>query len=108
MQDLNKSTNKTENKISKSLSIFMAEVSNVTPLMILLNRIAKNEYDIKVLNNTQVKIQYKTSIKYTLIIQEYKLKKYKQHFHIYKIKEERNFRVVLKNIHPSINPEELK
>jgi len=29
-------------------------------------------------------------------------------FHIYKKKDERSFKVVLKNVHPSINLEELK
>jgi hypothetical protein len=35
-----------------------------------LKKIAKNKYDIKVLNNTRVKIQPKTSIKCTSIVKE--------------------------------------
>jgi len=43
----------------------MARVANIILLTILLDKIAKNEYDIKVLSNTQVKIQSKISKKYT-------------------------------------------
>jgi hypothetical protein len=32
----------------------------------------------------------------------------RKEFHTYKLKEERNCRVVLKNMHYSINPEEIK
>jgi glycopeptide antibiotics resistance protein len=56
MQDLDKSTSKTDNKISKSSLIFIAGVANIIPFMIILDMIAKNAYDIKVLSNIQVKI----------------------------------------------------
>jgi len=65
VQDPDKSISKTDNKVSKSLLIF--GIVNVIPLT-LLNKIAKNEYDIKVLSNIQVKIQLKASTKYILII----------------------------------------
>jgi len=51
MQDSDKSTSKTDNKVSKALSIFMAGIVNVIPHTSLLNRVAKNEYNIKVLSN---------------------------------------------------------
>jgi len=51
----------------------MAGVTNVS-LTILLDRIAKNEYDIKVINNTQIKIQPKTCIKYTSIVKKLQVK----------------------------------
>jgi len=75
VQDSDKSTSKTDNKPSP---IFVARVANVILLMILLDRIAKNKYDIKVLSNIQIKIQPITSIKYILIIK--KLKNYKHRF----------------------------
>jgi len=55
---------KTENKILK-LPIFVAGVANVIQFTNLSEKITKNKYDIKMLNNTQVKIQPKISIKYT-------------------------------------------
>jgi hypothetical protein len=35
----------------------MAGMANIIPFTTLLDKIAKNEYNIKLLNNTQVKIQ---------------------------------------------------
>jgi len=74
----------------------VVEVTNVIPLTALLNRIAKNEYDIKVLSNTQVKIQSKTSIKYASIVKE--LQARNTDFHTYKMKGERSFKVIKKCI----------
>jgi len=57
--------------------------------------IAKNEY-IKELSNTQIRIQPKTSIRYTLIVKE--LLARNTNFYTYKIKEERSFKVALKTV----------
>jgi len=100
VQDPDKSISKTDNKVSKSLPIF--GIANVISL-ILLNKIAKNEYDIKVLSNTQVKIQLKASTKYISIVKA--LQATNTDFHNYKMKDKRRFKVVLKNIHSSINLE---
>jgi len=54
IQNIDKSTSKIENKIPKSPSIFVAGIANVTTLTTLLDSIAKNEYDIKVLSNIQI------------------------------------------------------
>jgi hypothetical protein len=59
VQDPYKSILKGDNRVTKLPPIFVARVANIIPLMTLLDKIAKNEYDIKVLNNTQVKIQPK-------------------------------------------------
>jgi len=56
--------------------------------MILLDRNTKNEYRIKTLTKTEIKIQPKTSIKYILIVKE--LQARNTDFYIYKIKEERS------------------
>jgi hypothetical protein len=56
--------------ISKHLPIFVTGIANIISLTTLLGKIAKNECDIKVLNNTQIKIQLKTSIKYISIVKE--------------------------------------
>jgi hypothetical protein len=83
-------------------------VANIT-FTTLLEKIPKNEYEIKYSSrvvNTQVEIELKTFVKYTLMIKE--LYARNTDFHTYKMKDERSFKVVLKNIHPSINLEELK
>jgi len=47
--------------------------------------------------NEQTKIQLKSSIAYVNIVKE--LKNKNTEFHIYKLKQERSFKVVLKHIH---------
>jgi hypothetical protein len=75
--------------------------------MTLLDRIAKNEYDIKIFSATHMKIQKsKLSIKYISIAKE--LQARNTDLNIYKMKDERSLKVMLKNIHPSFNLEELK
>lgn len=61
---------------------------------------------MKVLKNDQVKIQPKTPKTYSNIVKGLKLKK--TEFHTYKPKNERNFKVVLKNIHGSTDVNDLK
>jgi len=74
----------------------VAGIANVIPLTTLLDRIVKNEYVIEVLSNIQTKIQSKTSSKYTLIVKE--LQARNTELHTYKMKEERSFKVMLRNI----------
>jgi hypothetical protein len=81
-------------------------VKNITPLTNLLNRIAKDNYKLKVLNFDQVKLQPNTSEGYTTITKA--LIEKKTEFHTYEPKSERNFRVVLKNMHYSVNTSDLK
>lgn len=54
----------------------------------------------------QVKVQTKNTEVYTNIIKE--LITRKPEFHIYKPKQKRSFRVVLKNMHSSTNMEDIK
>jgi hypothetical protein len=70
LEDLDKSTSEGENKIFKPMSILVAEIANITSLTTLLESIVKNKYEIKIVNNIQIKIQSKTFVKYTLIIKE--------------------------------------
>lgn len=83
-----------ETKKAKPPPIFVAGVANISPLTTLLENIAKNEYEIKIINNTQVKIQPKSSEKYSAIVKE--LQTRNTEFHTYKLKQERSFRVILK------------
>lgn len=93
-------------KSLKSPPIFIQGVQNIVPLTKLLNEIAKSNYDIKVLNFNQVKIQPKTTECYTTITKA--LIEKKTEFFTYQLKTERNFRVVLKGMHYSTDISELK
>jgi len=87
LQDIDKST---DNIVCKFPSIFVTGVADLIPFTILLDRLVKNEYEIKVLSSTQIKIQPKTCIKYiyTLIVKELQAR----NIYIYKMKEERSFK----------------
>lgn len=100
MDEQGKADTPLEIKKPKPPPIFVVGVTNISPLTTLLDNIAKGEYMIKIINNTQVKIQPGTSEKYTTIIKE--LKERNTDFHTYKIKQERSFQVILKK-HASLN-----
>ena len=93
------------NQPPKPPPIFVTGVRNITPLIQLLNQIVE-QYEIKALQNNEVKIQPKTADHYRIIIKA--LTEKQTEFHSYKLKEERNYRVVLKNMHHSTNIEEIK
>jgi hypothetical protein len=76
-------------------------VTSIPPLFQLLEHIVPQLYEIKALAQNQVKIQPKTSDTKVLLDRN-------TQFHTYKPKEERTYRVVLKNMHYSIDPEEIK
>ena len=67
-------------------------VKNVQPLLNLLNEIAPNEFEIKIIKNEEVKIQPKT-------IQPHYESTKKTEFHTFKLKSERPFNIVLKRLH---------
>jgi hypothetical protein len=75
--------------------IYITGVTNISPLIQLLEQIAKQRYEINALADNKVKVQPKSSDSYTEL-------------HTYNLKDERSYRVVLKNMHYSINPEEIK
>ncbi|KAF9815263.1 hypothetical protein SFRURICE_001519, partial [Spodoptera frugiperda] len=68
--------------------------------------IAKGEYEIKVLRGDKVKIQSKSADPYSTIYKELKAKD--TEFYCYQPKQDRSFRVVLKNLHPSTDKEDIK
>jgi hypothetical protein len=82
------------------------DVKNISPFIQLLEPIAKQEYEITALVDNQLKIQHKTSESYKTIIKA--LAEKRAEFHTYKLKEERSCRLMLKNMHYSINPQEIK
>jgi len=64
----------------------------------LLNQIANDKFDLKNINPGNFKIQIKSSIAYTNIVKEIKSRNIE--FHIYKPKQEKNLKVVLKHMLP--------
>lgn len=98
-------TNEQNEKSPKPPPIFIAGVVNINPLIQLLNDIAKENYEIKITDNDKVKIQPKTSEKYGEITKA--LADKGTEFHTYQPRQERNFRVVLKNIHYSTDTRDI-
>lgn len=86
--------------------IFVDGVENIKPLEELLNSSAPNSYTMKSLYNNQVKIQPHTSECYTKIVKALIEKDTK--FYTYQLKNERSFRVVVRNIHQSTEHNHLK
>jgi hypothetical protein len=82
--------------------IYITNVTNIPPLLQLLDQIVPHLYEIK----AQVKIQPKTPDSYRIITKA--LLDRQTQFHTFKPKEDRTYRVVLKNMHYSIDPEDIK
>jgi hypothetical protein len=78
----------------KQPPIYITNATSIPPLFQLFDQIIPQLYEIKALAQNQVKIQPKTSGSYRLIIKA--LLDRNTQFHIYKPKEERTYRVVLK------------
>jgi hypothetical protein len=96
----------TQHTAPKPLPIFISGVTNIQPLTELLNTIAKDKYLVKTLPNHQIRVQLTESSIYTTIVKA--LKDKNAEFHTYKPRQDRNFRVVLKNIHPSTDLHDIK
>lgn len=86
--------------------LFITGVKDIKPLNSLLEAVANNEYSIKLVNQEEVKIQATSMGVYDLITVE--LKNRNTQFFSYRKKQDRPFRVVLKNIHSSISLDTLK
>lgn len=82
------------------------KVENIEPLTTLLNQIAPNEYEIRVLKQDEVKIQTVNEASYSALTKA--LLEKKTDFHTYKIKSERHFNVVLRGMHYSTPTEEIE
>jgi hypothetical protein len=78
----------------------------MSPLIQLLEQITKQQYEIKALADNQVKFQPDTSECYVTLPNG--LAKKCTNFHTYKLKEDRSYRVVLKNMYHTINCKEIK
>lgn len=98
-------TQKSE-KQPKPPPIFIDKVTNIRPLTKLLEETVGGQFEIKVLHNSQVKIQPLSSEAFKTILKELDGKG--TEYYTYKPKQERSFRVILKHIHPSTDTEEIK
>jgi hypothetical protein len=83
--------------IPKPPPIYINNVTNISPLIQLLEQIAFQQYEVKALAQNQVKVQPKTSESYRIITKV--LAEKRMQFHTHKLKEEKTYRVVLKNMH---------
>ena len=72
----------------------------------LLNNIAENAYTLKILSNNEVKILPHSPEKYLPIIEE--LKKKNTQSYTYEMKHNKTYKCMLRNIHPSVNTNEIK
>ena len=81
--------------------IFVDRVENVKPLLDLLNSSNKIEYEMKSLSLDRIKIQTFNPESFSEVIKLLEAKK--TEFYTYKLKSERNFKVILKNIHPTFD-----
>lgn len=86
--------------------IFVYNVEQVNPLITLLNEMAPKKYTLRVLANNQVKIQLETIEAYKAVLKI--LLEKKTELHSFQIKSEKTFRVVLRNLHHSIDVDDLK
>jgi hypothetical protein len=86
--------------------IFVSDVITTPLLLQLLDQIVKQSYEIKALARNKVRIQSKTPDSYRAIIKA--LDEENTAFHTYKPKHERDYSVVLKNMHFSINPADIQ
>ena len=86
--------------------IFISGAVNIKPLIELLNVIASNKYLVKTLSNEQVRVQPTESSIYTTFIKA--LMENQTEFHTYKPRQDRSFRVVIQNLHPSTEIQDIK
>jgi len=94
------------NKSPKPPPIFVAGVHNIKRLKELLVAVSGDDFELKVLNGTQVKVQPKSADKYRTILNAL-IEKHTE-FHTYQSKEKRCFRTVLRGMHYSTDEEDIK
>ena len=91
---------------NKPPPIFISGVANIKPLIDLLNVVAPDKYLVNTLSNEQIRVQPTESSVYTSIIKA--LMEKNTEFHTYKPRQDRSFRVVVRNLHPSTEIQDIK
>lgn len=95
-----------EEKVPKPPPIFVDKVENIHPLITMLNKFATGNYEIRVISHNRVKVQPKNPEIFSEIVKQLESKN--TEFYTYKPKNERSFKVILRNVHPSVEAEEIK
>jgi hypothetical protein len=85
--------------------IFIHDVENIQPLKEFLDNHVKDEYYLKQIGETLVKLQLHKAEKYVQIIAG--LKEKKAEFHSNQMKSEKTFKVVIKGLHPTTDKKEI-
>jgi hypothetical protein len=96
---------KTPRRPLKAPLIFLSGVQNIQTLKELLVTVTENYFELKILNEDQVKIQQSSTEKYHTIIKA--LAEKHTEFHTYQPKENKSFRTVLRGIHHSVDTNEI-
>lgn len=101
-------TNKVDKvvKTVKPPPIYISGVAEINPLNETLKSVCKQTYSMKILNNHEVKLQTTGSEDYRSLVTE--LEEKGTEFHSYKPKHLRNFRVVIRGLHASTDPCDIK
>lgn len=79
--------------------LFVAGVKDVNPLLNVLNTTVANSFYLKVISAEEIKVQAKSKEAYETIVQE--LNKRNTEYYSFQKKENKPFKVVLKNLHHS-------
>ena len=99
----NKESRKTE---PKPPPIYIQNVETISPLKSEISKIAQNMFEFKILNNGEVKVQLQNSVHYRETVKMLKSKN--TEYYTYKPKNERGFKVILRNMHYSADSDEIK
>ncbi|KAK5639463.1 hypothetical protein RI129_011955 [Pyrocoelia pectoralis] len=101
------SSESSEQTIRKPPPIFIYGVTNYYKMIEELAQVlAREQYSTKALSNNTIKINVNTPDSYRKLITQ--LKSEKIVYHTYQIKDERAYRVVVRNLHHTIDIEEIK
>ena len=96
----------TVEKQSKPPPIYVSKVENIIPLKALLEIIASKSYEVKILRNSEVKVQASHIESFKNITKA--LNEKNTEVHSFKPKQDRTYNVVLKRIHSSTTINEMK
>lgn len=96
-----------DNKRPRPPPIFIHNVVQITGLMKTVEKIiAKDDYRTTVLSNNTVRVNVAEVDDYRVLVRE--LRKINVEFYTYQLKSERAFKVVIRQLHSSIQPAEVK
>lgn len=105
----NETNNRANNdkKIPKPPPIFIENVTNFPAMINDIGKIIKqDEFTCKTLSNNQVKMNLNSIDSFRKLV---KLLEAKQvAYHTYQLKQDKAYRVVIRNLHPSINTDDIK